>query len=149
MFPRPMVYGETMLAATELLSIRNLIQIAKSRSLPGHYAEAGVWRGGASIFARTVLNTIGWEERFSFVVDSFAGLPVPRGALSAPLQNDTRHTRAGSGRPSRRKGQRLTNEHRTAEKVMGSVDRNGFSRRISFDFEALEKYQAARNIDGF
>ena len=36
-----------------------------------------MWRGGASIMARTVLETIGVEDRTVWVCDSFEGLPPP------------------------------------------------------------------------
>lgn len=41
----------------------------------GDYSEFGVWRGGASIFARAVLKVHGVEDRTVHVFDSFEGLP--------------------------------------------------------------------------
>ena len=43
--------------------------------LAGDYAEFGVWRGGASIFARAVLKAHAVEDRSVHVFDSFQGLP--------------------------------------------------------------------------
>ena len=40
-----------------------------------YYAECGVWRGGASIFAKAVLTAHGEAGRGVHLVDSFAGLP--------------------------------------------------------------------------
>ena len=45
-------------------------------NVEGDYIETGVWRGGASIYARAVLATLGkTDHRVSYVCDSFQGLP--------------------------------------------------------------------------
>lgn len=44
--------------------------------VPGHFIEAGVWRGGACILMRAVLAAYD-EPRMVFVADSFVGLPKP------------------------------------------------------------------------
>jgi len=51
--------------------------------VPGDVLEAGVWRGGATIFARGVLEAHGVRDRRVWVADSFAGLP-PSVQLSRP-----------------------------------------------------------------
>lgn len=43
---------------------------------PHSAAECGVWRGGASIFAKAVLTAYG-SQRDVHLVDSFQGLPPP------------------------------------------------------------------------
>lgn len=40
-------------------------------------AECGVWRGGASLFAKAVLDVHGAVGREVHLVDSFQGLPPP------------------------------------------------------------------------
>jgi O-methyltransferase len=47
--------------------------------VPGHFIEAGVWRGGACIFMRAVLKAYGDNSRQIWVADSFEGLPKPDG----------------------------------------------------------------------
>jgi hypothetical protein len=45
--------------------------------IPGDFIEAGVWRGGACIFMKGIVEAYGDYERRIFVADSFAGLPAP------------------------------------------------------------------------
>ena len=45
--------------------------------VPGDLLEAGVWRGGASIFMAAALRAYGDEERLVWAADSFQGLPQP------------------------------------------------------------------------
>ena len=45
--------------------------------VPGDFIETGVWRGGASIFMRALLDVHGDTERLVWLADSFAGLPKP------------------------------------------------------------------------
>ncbi len=45
--------------------------------VPGDVAEAGVWRGGASVLMRGVLAAREVEDRTVWVADSFAGMPEP------------------------------------------------------------------------
>jgi hypothetical protein len=45
------------------------------RQVPGDLIEAGVWRGGTSIFMKAVLEMEGAGERRVWVADSFEGLP--------------------------------------------------------------------------
>merc|ERR1711977_811695 len=49
---------------------------AVANGVEGDFMECGVWRGGASIYAKAVLNVLGeGHKRKVFVVDSFQGLP--------------------------------------------------------------------------
>jgi len=43
----------------------------------GDFIEAGVWRGGATIFMRALLKSYGVADRRVWVADSFDGLPEP------------------------------------------------------------------------
>jgi len=45
--------------------------------VPGDFLEAGVWRGGASILAKAVLDELGEQDRVVWLADSFEGLPKP------------------------------------------------------------------------
>jgi len=51
----------------------------------GDFLEAGVCRGGASIFMRALQVAYGQEQRRMWVADSFAGLPAPRAEADAGL----------------------------------------------------------------
>ena len=67
----------TMIGRRRLRNLRELIEQALGEGVPGDVLEAGVWRGGACILARAVLDVRGGLERRVFVADSFAGLPAP------------------------------------------------------------------------
>ena len=59
-----------------LLNIQLGLETAIYTSIPGDFLEAGVWRGGASIFAKGVLRAYGEDDtRKVWVCDSFKGLP--------------------------------------------------------------------------
>ena len=45
--------------------------------IPGDFIETGVWRGGACILMRAVLNAYGVKDRRVWVADSFQGVPPP------------------------------------------------------------------------
>jgi len=68
--------GATMTGWKRLDNIRNLLQDVIKNNVTGDFIETGVWRGGASVFARAVITAYGEaENRVSYVCDSFAGLP--------------------------------------------------------------------------
>ena len=78
-FTRHYMMGEavTMLPLCRLDNIRDCIAEALADGVAGDVVEAGVWRGGGSIFMRGCLEALGGGERRSFVADSFEGLPEP------------------------------------------------------------------------
>ena len=57
-----------------LLPPLQLVEDVLRRGVPGSIAECGVWRGGASLFAKAVLAAHG-AQREVHLVDSFQGLP--------------------------------------------------------------------------
>lgn len=67
----------SMLPMARLNNLQDCIQNVVKRNVPGDLIEAGVWRGGASIFMRAVLKVLGVDNRTVWVADSFEGLPVP------------------------------------------------------------------------
>lgn len=68
--------AETMIGATRLWNIRMLVEEIIQEKIPGDLIETGVWRGGACIFMRGVLEALGDLTRRVFVCDSFEGLPA-------------------------------------------------------------------------
>jgi len=66
----------TMLSTVRLQNVRDLLEQTFVDNVPGHFVEAGAWRGGASIFARAVqrLHSEG-NLRRTYVCDSFEGFP--------------------------------------------------------------------------
>ena len=72
--------AETMLGTRQLDQMQQCIVDVLTRNVPGDLLEAGVWRGGMTIFMRAVLAAYQITDRSVWVVDSFAGLPaVDRG----------------------------------------------------------------------
>jgi O-methyltransferase len=70
--------AETMIGMTGLDAIQGLARDVLVENVPGDLIETGVWRGGAAIFMRAVLDAYEDSERRVWVADSFEGLPVPR-----------------------------------------------------------------------
>ena len=69
--------AHTMIGRKRLRNFREAIETTVREEIPGDILEAGVWRGGACIFARGVLKALGDQTRKVFVADSFEGLPKP------------------------------------------------------------------------
>lgn len=67
----------SMLPTVRLDQLRACIEDVLARGVPGDLMEAGVWRGGATIFMRGVLKVHGVEDRCVWAADSFQGLPQP------------------------------------------------------------------------
>lgn len=59
---------------------KNIVDLCKrviEEEVPGHFLEAGVWRGGTCILMRGILEAYQINDRKVFCADSFEGLPVP------------------------------------------------------------------------
>jgi len=69
--------AETMVGLKRLENILYCISEIFYKKVPGDLIETGVWRGGASIFMKAVLNELGDTNRMIWLADSFAGLPKP------------------------------------------------------------------------
>ena len=69
--------GETMIGLQRLDNLEACIADVHERGVPGDIVETGVWRGGAMIFARALLEVLGDAERSVWCADSFEGLPPP------------------------------------------------------------------------
>ena len=66
----------TLIGPEGLDNIARLITDVKNNKVPGAFVEAGVWRGGASIWARALMDYLEMKEPV-YVCDSFRGLPIP------------------------------------------------------------------------
>lgn len=86
--------AHTMIGLPMLANLQFCLEDALLRQVPGHVLETGVWRGGASIFARGLLREYGVSDRTVYAADSFAGLPPP--AAAYPVDKvDLSYTQAG------------------------------------------------------
>ena len=80
--------GDTMVGTKRLNNIQELVVNVIENKIEGDYIETGVWRGGASVYARAVMTMLGEEEkRVSYVCDSFAGLPPGEKSLDKSDKN--------------------------------------------------------------
>ncbi|HEY2326341.1 MAG TPA: TylF/MycF/NovP-related O-methyltransferase [Gaiellaceae bacterium] len=71
------LFAHTMVGIERLGNLRSCLETVLADNIPGDVIETGVWRGGASIFARGVLKAYGITDRTVWVADSFKGLPEP------------------------------------------------------------------------
>jgi hypothetical protein len=69
--------GESMAGLLRLDDLEWCIRQAVQDEVPGDVLEAGVWRGGAMILAKAVIDELGETDRQVWLADSFAGLPAP------------------------------------------------------------------------
>lgn len=69
--------AETMLGIRQLEHMQECVANVLKQGVPGDLLEAGVWRGGMTIFMRGALKAYGVTDKKVWVVDSFAGLPEP------------------------------------------------------------------------
>lgn len=70
-------FGHSMIGRKRLANIEQCLDAIRQDQVPGDLIEAGVWRGGATVFMRGYLKAYGMEERTVWVADSFEGLPKP------------------------------------------------------------------------
>ncbi len=67
----------TMVGLRRLNNIQLCVEHALEKDIPGDFIEAGAWRGGATIFMRSLLEAHGVRDRVVWVADSFEGMPPP------------------------------------------------------------------------
>ena len=84
--------AETMVGVKRLDNLQQCITEVLLNGTKGDLVEAGVWRGGASIFMRGVLKANGVEDRRVWLADSFAGLPAPDPLFYPQDAGDIHHT---------------------------------------------------------
>jgi len=83
------VEAETMIGLRRLDNLQDCVIDVLRRGVPGDLIETGVWRGGATILMRGVLNAFGDTKRTVWVADSFKGLPKPDAKRWPQDQDDT------------------------------------------------------------
>lgn len=69
--------AHTMIGVKRLANLRSLAENVIVNRVPGDLMETGVWRGGACIMMRAVLDAYGVRDRRVWVADSFEGVPPP------------------------------------------------------------------------
>ena len=66
----------TLIGEDGLDNIKDLLEKVKDKGVKGAFVEAGIWRGGACIYARACMDYLGIKEPV-IACDSFVGLPPP------------------------------------------------------------------------
>jgi hypothetical protein len=97
-------YAVSMITLARFDTIKNCIETILRDGVPGDFIEAGVWRGGATIFMRAALKAFGVTDRLVWAADSFEGLPKPDPAMfpieakaqSGPVMQKVYHNLAAS-----------------------------------------------------
>jgi hypothetical protein len=79
----------TMIGIKRLNNLQRAVEDVLQSNVPGDLVEAGVWRGGATIFMRALLKAYDDTSRIVWVADSFKGLPTPD---SDKYPKDRKHT---------------------------------------------------------
>jgi O-methyltransferase len=72
------MFGYSMIGKYRIANIQLCLEAVQKENVPGDFVECGVWRGGASMFAKAVLNRLGDHSRTVWLCDSFEGMPVQR-----------------------------------------------------------------------
>jgi len=69
-------FALTMIGKKRLENIQFCAEEIIKNNIKGDFIEAGVWRGGAVIFMKAIINANNLDKKV-FVADSFKGLPKP------------------------------------------------------------------------
>ena len=67
----------SMIGLKRMENIQFCVETVLSENIEGDLIETGVWRGGAVIFMKAILEAHGIRDRVVWVADSFEGLPMP------------------------------------------------------------------------
>ncbi len=65
----------SMIGMKRMRNIHDLTRRILRDKIPGDFMECGVWRGGASIYMRELMEIYGSHDRRVILADSFAGIP--------------------------------------------------------------------------
>ena len=75
----------TLLSKSQLDLIESAVRMVEEGGVPGDFIEAGIWRGGAIILMRALLDADDIPGRKIFAADSFAGIPMNVRARNDPV----------------------------------------------------------------
>lgn len=80
--------AKTMIGYKRLSNIEDCIRIINDEKIEGDLIETGVWRGGAAIFMKAVLNELNIADKIVWLADSFQGLPKPKKKFEADRKSN-------------------------------------------------------------
>lgn len=82
----------SMIGSVRMRNLRHACETVLLDGIKGDFIETGVWRGGACILMKGILEAYGDDARRVFVADSFAGLPPPDPESFPADTGDQHHT---------------------------------------------------------
>jgi O-methyltransferase len=83
-------FAHTMIGNKRINNLQACLETVITEKIKGDFIETGVWRGGASIFAKGVFFAYGQTDRNVWLADSFEGLPKPN-AVNYPDDEGDEH----------------------------------------------------------
>ncbi|HSV37267.1 MAG TPA: TylF/MycF family methyltransferase [Nocardioidaceae bacterium] len=89
--------AESMIGLRRMDNLQYCVSTVIEEGVEGDLIETGVWRGGACIFMRAVLEAYDDKSRTVWVADSFQGLPKPNAEEFPADAGDTLHALGGLG----------------------------------------------------
>jgi O-methyltransferase len=84
--------AQTMIGTARMRNLRNACEATILDDIRGDFIETGVWRGGACIYMKGIVEAFGEKDRRVFVADSFMGLPPPSPDKYVADSGDIHHT---------------------------------------------------------
>lgn len=81
------LFGYSMVGLKRLNNLETCLRTIIADRVPGDILETGVWRGGACIFMKAVLDRFGEMSRTVWLADSFQGLPKPTATADKEAKN--------------------------------------------------------------
>jgi hypothetical protein len=84
--------AQTMIGTVRMRNLRQICEAMIMDEIDGDFIETGVWRGGACIYMKAILDAYGDRRRRVFVADSFQGLPSPDPAKYPADHGDKHHS---------------------------------------------------------
>ena len=76
----------SMIGAKRMNNVRTECERVIRAGVPGDFMETGVWRGGACIMMRAVLNAYQVADRRVIAADTFSGPPLPSEEIAADAE---------------------------------------------------------------
>ncbi|MEJ1377303.1 MAG: TylF/MycF family methyltransferase [Candidatus Sedimenticola sp. (ex Thyasira tokunagai)] len=84
--------AHSMIGRKRMENLRLLTERVLFDGVQGDLIETGVWRGGACIYMRAILEAYGVKDRKVWAADSFEGLPPPDAGAYPADEGDVFHT---------------------------------------------------------
>ncbi len=81
------MFGYSMIGTARLNNLEACLRTIIAERIPGDILETGVWRGGACLFMKAMLDRFGEMSRTIWLADSFEGLPKPTTSVDKSAKN--------------------------------------------------------------